>query len=58
MRIVPLITACLVAALIFGIVIGRDRLLALLTSISPRVEAAEPAEVVAPEPVASKTSLL
>jgi len=56
MRIVPLITACLVAALLFGIVIERERLFALLSGMSPRVEAAEPAEVVAEAPAPEPTA--
>lgn len=56
MRIVPLITACLVAALLFGIVIERERLFALLSGMSPRVEVAEPAEVVAEAPAPELTA--
>ena len=41
MRIVPIITALLVAAVLFGIVIERDRLFALVRDISPREEAIE-----------------
>lgn len=44
MRIVPLITAILVAATLYGIVIERDRLFALLDTLSPREDTAAPAE--------------
>ena len=60
MRIVPMITAVLVAGLLFGIVIERDRLFALVREISPRedvAETAQPVETVdsaeAPEPEAT-----
>lgn len=56
MRIVPLITACLVAVLLFGIVIERERLFALLSDLSPRVEVAEPDEVVAEAPAPEATA--
>ncbi len=56
MRTVPLITACLVAALLFGIVIERERLFALLSDMSPRVEVAEPAGVVAEAPAPEATA--
>ena len=39
MRIVPLITACLVAVVLFGLVIERERLFALVSDLSPREEA-------------------
>ena len=54
MRIVPLITACLVALVLFGLVIERDRLFALVSDLSPReteAVASEPVEE-APAPVA------
>ncbi|MCK0151158.1 efflux RND transporter periplasmic adaptor subunit [Marivita sp. S6314] len=41
MRIVPLITAVLVAAFLFGLVIERDRLFALVNDLSPRDEVSE-----------------
>ena len=44
MRIVPVITAILVAALLFGLVIERDRLFALIDDLSPRETAAEAVE--------------
>ncbi|SHH74522.1 efflux RND transporter periplasmic adaptor subunit [Marivita hallyeonensis] len=55
MRIVPIITAVLVAVLLFGIVIERDRLFAIVRDLSPREEAVEEAvseetvEAIAPE---------
>lgn len=52
MRIVPFITAILVAVFLFGIVIERDRLFALVSDISPREEAAVEAT---PEDVAQDT---
>lgn len=56
MRIVPLITACLVAVILFGIVIERERFFALLSDLSPRVEVAEPAEVAADAPAPEATA--
>ena len=52
MRIVPLITACLVAAVLFGLVIERDRFFAMLSDLSPRDATEVPAEdvTVASEP--------
>lgn len=44
MRLVPLITAALVAAVLFGIVIERDRFFALVRDISPRDEVIETAQ--------------
>lgn len=44
MRIVPMITALLVAALLFGIVIERDRLFALIDELSPREDISAPAD--------------
>lgn len=41
MRIVPLITAILVAAVLYGIVIERDRLLAAVEDLSPRAAASD-----------------
>ena len=57
MRIVPIITAILVAGLLFGIVIERDRLFALIKELSPREETTETATaetetVAAPAPAA------
>ena len=49
MRIVPLITAVLVAAVLYGLVMERDRLFSLARDLSPVAEAAEPAETTAPE---------
>lgn len=51
MRIVPLITACLVAAVLFGLVIERERFFALVSDLSPREEALAPAETPDPENV-------
>ena len=52
MRIVPLITACLVALVLFGLVIERDRFFSLLSDLSPREAEAVAAETAAetPEP--------
>lgn len=57
MRIVPLITACLVAVVLFGLVIERDRFFALVSDLSPReeAEAEEVAAVPEPEPEATPT---
>lgn len=44
MRIVPLITAVLVAAVLFGLVIERDRFFALVSDLSPREDAPVPVE--------------
>ena len=57
MRIVPIITAILVAGLLFGIVIERDRLFALIDELSPREETietptAETETVAVPAPLA------
>lgn len=51
MRIVPVITAILVAALLFGLVIERDRLFALIDDLSPRETAAEAVEAAPAETV-------
>jgi multidrug efflux system membrane fusion protein len=48
MRLVPLITAALVAAVLFGIVIERDRFFALVRDISPREEVIETAQPAPP----------
>ena len=57
MRIVPLITALLVAALLFGLVIERERLFALVQDLSPRDAVEEPVETAdAAEPVAEDTT--
>jgi multidrug efflux system membrane fusion protein len=48
MRIVPLITASLVAAVLFGLVIERERFFALVHDLSPREDVSEPAAA-APE---------
>lgn len=50
MRIVPVVTACLVAAFLFALVIQRDRLFALVSDLSPRGDA--PAEMSSPPPEA------
>ncbi|WP_299785862.1 efflux RND transporter periplasmic adaptor subunit [uncultured Marivita sp.] len=42
MRIVPLITASLVAAVLFGLVIERERFFALVYDLSPREDVSEP----------------
>ena len=55
MRIVPLITACLVAAVLFGLVIERERFFALLSDLSPREVADAPSEEVAAAPEAEAT---
>lgn len=41
MRIVSVVTACLVAAILYALVIERDRVFALLADLSPRQEATE-----------------
>lgn len=56
MRIVPLITACLVAAVLFGLVIERERFFALLSDLSPREVADAPSEEVAAAPEAEVTT--
>ena len=48
MRIVPLITACLVAVVLFGLVIERERFFSLLSDLSPRDETSAPVETAAP----------
>src|SRR6056297_2014533 len=53
MRIVSVVTACLVAAILFALVIERDRVFALLADLSPRQEASEPADTPAPDGPAS-----
>lgn len=50
MRIVPLITAFIVAIVLFGLVIERERFFALLSDLSPREEVATPTEAATPEP--------
>jgi multidrug efflux system membrane fusion protein len=50
MRIVPLITAFIVAIVLFGLVIERERFFALLSDLSPREEVATPSEAATPEP--------
>ena len=54
MRIVPLITAILVAAILFGLVIERDRLFALIDELSPREPAEEVVETVDAEAPAAE----
>ena len=56
MRIVSLITAVLVAALLFGIVIERDRLFALVRDISPREQVTGPVETMAVAPETESAS--
>lgn len=51
MRIVPLITACLVAAVLFGLVIERDRFFALVTDLSPRDDVEAAGDPAVTEPV-------
>ncbi|MFP7672951.1 efflux RND transporter periplasmic adaptor subunit [Marivita sp. S0852] len=58
MRIVPILTAILVAAFLFGLVIERERLFALVSTLSPRADVAEapdatPQEVSEAEPPAA-----
>jgi multidrug efflux system membrane fusion protein len=50
MRIVPLITACLVALVLFGLVIERERFFALVSDLSPRSETPAPDAPVASAP--------
>ncbi|WP_439124526.1 efflux RND transporter periplasmic adaptor subunit [Marivita sp.] len=44
MRIVPFITACLVAVILFGLVIERDRFFSAVSDLSPREDAADTVE--------------
>jgi multidrug efflux system membrane fusion protein len=50
MRIIPLITAVLVAAVLFGLVVERDRFFALVEDLSPRDQVDEPVETVETAP--------
>ncbi|MCR9156339.1 MAG: efflux RND transporter periplasmic adaptor subunit [Rhodobacteraceae bacterium] len=50
MRIVPFITACLVAVVLFGLVIERERFFDFISGLSPREEPAAPVQTVAEDP--------